>query len=159
MARENSKRGNVVAIMKANEGKPMAEVLQIIQDQMSFDKGTARSYYVWIAKNGLAPGEIPEGRAKAEPKAKAEKPAKAAKPAKKAAEPAQEQSPEELAEIKAKNLERIKNVMKKSGSKVKKTKPAEENADEVIKEIGEAAGLPSFEPPAFLAKDDLKSVL
>lgn len=72
-ARQGSKRGIAVQIMKDNADKPMHEVLKLIAEANAYTLGDARSYYVWIVKNGYAPGVIEERQKKARDPAKAGK--------------------------------------------------------------------------------------
>lgn len=53
-----TKRGTAIEIMKANEGKPMAEVLPLIATALEVNLTGARSYYSWIVENGKGPGVV-----------------------------------------------------------------------------------------------------
>jgi hypothetical protein len=58
MAREGSKRNTAIEIMSSNSDKPMAEVLPLIAKANDIDVSAARSYYVWLVNNKLAPGKV-----------------------------------------------------------------------------------------------------
>jgi hypothetical protein len=157
MAREGSKRGIAIEIMNSNANKPMAEVLELIATANGIDAGAARSYYVYLVKNGMAKGNV---EAKA-PKAKAEKPAKekavkrmakeVAAKAVKAVKPAGPvKSAEEIEKIKAANMARMKAVLAKTKQNVVK--------DEV-EEAPAFAETDAFAAPAFLTKEDVISLV
>ena len=156
MAREGSKRQIAIDIMNANSDKPMAEVLVLIAKANGFDVGTARSYYVYLVKNGMAKGTI---EAKA-PKAKAEKAPKTAKEkavkrmaketvakAKKPEAPAK--SADEIERIKAANMARMKAVLAKTKQNVRK--------DEA--EAPAFAETDNFAAPAFLTKEEVTALV
>lgn len=119
MAREGSKRSQAIAIMNANADKAMDEVVALIASEIEVTEANARSYYTWIVKNGKAAGLIvarPRGRKASAPKARAlkAKPAKTKKAAAtrlaKAKVAVEGKTEAEVAEIKAKNLARLKEV-------------------------------------------------
>jgi hypothetical protein len=156
MAREGSKRGIAIEIMNSNAKKPMAEVLELIATANGIDTGAARSYYVYLVKNGMAKGTI---EAKA-PKAKAEKAPKTAKEkavkrmaketvakAKKHEAPAK--SADEIEKIKAANMARMKAVLGKVKQNVRK--------DEA--EAPAFAETDTFAAPAFLTRDEVNALV
>jgi hypothetical protein len=169
-----SKRSEAIEVMKANEGKSMADVVKLIAERIGVTEGNAKSYYKWIVQHGMAPGEVVKStRAKAEPKAKA---AKAAKPKlvkvpkprvagdKEEAEKAKlgkEKTAEEIADIRAKNLQRLKAV----GAKYARGQYAEGRAGGFTKKQAQEArdyvaavndDLESFKSPTFLSMDEVK---
>lgn len=156
MAREGSKRGIAIEIMNSNAKKPMAEVLELIAKANGIDTGAARSYYVYLVKNGMAKGTI---EAKA-PKAKAEKAPKTAKEkavkrmaketvakAKKPEAPAK--SADEIEKIKAANMARMKAVLAKTKQNVRK--------DEA--EAPAFAETDTFAAPAFLTREEVNALV
>lgn len=153
MAREGSKRAVAIEIMNANADKPMADVLELIAKANGIEVGAARSYYVYLVKQGMAPGKV-EAKAKTEkaPKAAKEKAVKrmvketVAKVKTKAeAVKAVSKSPEEIAKIKAANLARMKSVLAKTKQNVVQ--------DEVSADFGES------DEPAFLTKDEVAELV
>lgn len=161
MAREGSKRAVAIEIMNSNATLPMAEVLPLIAKANGIEVGAARSYYVYLVKNGMAQGKVEaapkapkaEKPAKAvkAPKAKKEKPVKAkAEKAPKAAKPeAPKKSAEEIERIKAANLARMKTVL----GKVKQNVKAEDAEAPAFAETDE------FAAPAFLTKDEVEALV
>ena len=152
MAREGSKRGIAIEIMNSNAKKPMAEVLELIATANGIDTGAARSYYVYLVKNGMAKGTIeakaPKAKAEKAPKApkvKAEKPKKAAKPE------APAKSADEIEKIKAANMARMKAVLAKTKQTVRK--------DEAEAEAPAFAETDTFAAPAFLTKDEVAALV
>ena len=150
MAREGSKRAVAIEIMNSNAKKPMAEVLELIATANGIDTGAARSYYVYLVKNGMAKGTIeakaPKAKAEKAPKTakeKAEKPKKAAKPE------APAKSAEEIDRIKAANMARMKAVLGKVKQNVRK--------DEA--EAPAFAETDTFAAPAFLTREEVASLV
>ena len=157
MAREGSKRGIAIEIMNSNAKKPMAEVLELIAKANGIDTGAARSYYVYLVKNGMAKGTI-EARA---PKAKAEKSAKekavkrmaketVAKATKAVKPTGPVKSAEEIERIKAANMARMKAVLAKTKQNVAKPEADEAPA---------FAETDTFAAPAFLTKDEVAALV
>lgn len=156
MAREGSKRAIAIEIMNSNAKLPMSEVLPLIAKANGIDVGAARSYYVYIVKNGMAKGKV-------EDKPKAEKAPKAAKTpkekavkrmvketVKKASKPtAPVKSAEEIEKIKAANLARMKAVL----GKVKQNVPAADSEAVAFAETD------PFASPAFLTKDEVEALV
>ncbi|MEN6624039.1 MAG: hypothetical protein ABFD50_21145 [Smithella sp.] len=172
-----SKRSEAIEVMKANEGKSMADVVKLIAERIGVTEGNAKSYYKWIVQHGMAPGEIVKtaraAKAKAEPKAKAPKAAKpklvkVPKPRvagdKEEAEKAKlgkEKTAEEIADIRAKNLARLKAV----GQKYAKGQYAEGRVGGFTKKQAQDAidyvqavtdDIDSFKSPTFLSMDEVK---
>lgn len=153
MAREGSKRAIAIEIMNSNAKLPMSEVLPLIAKANGIDVGAARSYYVYIVKNGMAKGAI-EDKPKADkapkaakaPKAKAEK---VAKPKAEKAPKAPVKSAEEIEKIKAANLARMKAVL----GKVKQNVPAADSEAVAFAETD------AFAAPAFLTKDEVEALV
>ena len=115
-----SKRSEAIEVMKANADKTMAEVVTLIAERIGVTEANAKSYYKWIVQHGMAPGEIVKStRAKAEPKAKSVKTAKpklvkVPKPKVQGDKPlVTDKTVEEIADIRAKNLQRLKAVGQK----------------------------------------------
>ena len=124
MAREGSKRQIAIEIMNANADKSMAEVMEMIAKANNLSMGAARSYYKYLAEQGMAAGKVEKiARQKAVTvapvKVKAEKAPKAEKKAK------ETKSPEEIERIKSANLARLKEVHSKRKNVVKKTDEVE----------------------------------
>lgn len=163
-----SKRSDAIEVMKANEGKSMADVVKLIADRIGVTEGNAKSYYKWIVQHGMAPGEVVKtARAKAEPKAKAAKTAKVKlvkvpKPKVQGDKPlVKDKTVEEIADIRAKNLARLKAV----GQKYAKGQYAEGKAGGFTKKQAQEAreyvaavndDLDSFKSPTFLSMDEVK---
>lgn len=53
-----TKRGQAIAIMKANEAKEMNEVCKLISEAIGVTETAARSYYRFIVENGMGPGKV-----------------------------------------------------------------------------------------------------
>lgn len=153
MARIGSKRQVAIDIMNANAKKPMAEVLALISKANDIDTGAARSYYVYLVKQGMAKGKV-EAAPKAEkaPKTAKEKAVKrmaketAAKAIKAVKPTAPAKSAEEIEKIKAANMARMKAVL----GKVKQTVKTEE---------APFAETDTFAAPAFLTKDEVEALV
>lgn len=152
MARIGSKRQVAIDIMNENGKKPMDEVLNLIAKANEIDVGAARSYYVYIVKNGMAKGKV-EAAPKAEKVAK-EKTVKrmakevAAKAVKAVKPKGPVKSAEEIEKIKAANLARMKTVLGKVKQNVVK--------DEEVPTFAETD---AFAAPAFLTKDEVESLV
>ena len=168
-----SKRNTAIEIMKANEGKPMADVLVLIAKAIDVTEAGAKSYYKWIVTNGKAPGEVTasaRGRkagtsATKAPKAAKSKVVKVPKPKVQGDKPkVTDKTVEEIADIRAKNLARLKAV----GKKYAKGQYAEgksggfnPNEAEAARAYVEAVtnDIDSFKAPAFLSSDDVKALV
>ena len=166
-----SKRSEAIEVMKANEGKSMADVVKLIAERIGVTEGNAKSYYKWIVQHGMAPGEVVKStraaKAKAEPKAKSEKTAKpklvkVPKPKVQGDKPlVKDKTVEEINDIRAKNLARLKAV----GAKYQKgqyaegkvggfTKKQAQEAREYVAAVND--DLESFKSPTFLSMDEVK---
>jgi len=167
-----SKRNNAIEIMKANEGKSMADVVALIAEEIDVTEANAKSYYKWIVANGKAPGVV-EKTARA-PKQKSEKAAKPKAPklikpkldnsVLKDKKPIKDKTVEEIADIRAKNLARLKAVGKKymkgqyaegnvGGFSKKEAKEAREYVDAVSNDLD------SFKSPEFLTSDEVRALV
>lgn len=174
-----TKTAQVIAIMTENANKSMDEVCALIE--AGIGAKNARAWYRWVVDRNLAPGKVERkargrqattkaptakertakrmaaeavGAKPKAPKAKAEKAKKEA--------PAGE--PSNLAEIKAKNLARLKDVAARTQKgrffDGAKGVPAGFDADEARAEVAEElASLDSFTPPKFLTKNSIKALV
>ena len=155
-----SKRSDAIRIMKANEGKPMADVVKLIAESISVTEANAKSYYRYIVQHNLGPGAVEKTvRAAKTPKAAKPKLIKA-KPIKLTDKPkVTDKTVEELADIRAKNLARLKAV----GRKYAKGRQAEPRfSDEAFDADAVPnleADLDSLKVPAFLTKDQVKALV
>lgn len=166
-----SKRNTAIEIMKANEGKPMAEVVSLIAASIDVTEANAKSYYKWIVANGKAPGEVVK-TARAPKAAAAPKAPKAAKPKMIKAKPVKltdkpkitDKTVEEIADIRAKNLARLKAVHKKyAKGQYAEGKSGGFTADQAADAVQYVADvtndLDSFKAPEFLSMDDVKALV
>ena len=169
-----SKRSDAIEVMKANEGKPMADVVKLIAAQIDVTEANAKSYYKWIMANVFG-----QAVAKAPRAAKTEKAAKTAKPKlikvpkprvagdKEQAAKAklgQTKTAEEIADIRAKNLQRLKSVHAKyaKGQYAEPTAPGVKDfdADEARAYVEAVTNdLDSFKAPSFLDMDQVKALV
>ena len=128
-----TKRQTAIDIMKANEGKAYADVINLISEAIAVPAASAKSYYKWIVEHNLAPGKVEKtARAPRTPSDKPKAPKAKATPKVKAVPPKfletkakiTDKTVEEiddirkanqarLNEIKAKNLEKLKAVGRK----------------------------------------------
>ena len=118
-----TKNGQIIDLMNKNASLPMAKVVELIAAKVDVSPARARAYYGNFVRKGLAKGAVDKTRAA---KPKAEKPAKAAKATEKL-----EKSVDEIARIKAKNLETMRAVTAKTQKRVARP---------------EGAGVPNFDP-------------
>lgn len=170
-----TRSGLVYSVMNANADKPMAEVLQLIVDAdaasglpgKACDLKRAKAYYTDAVKRGIAGGTV-EKTARAPAAAKAPKAAKGPKLIKVPKPKVQGDKPlvkdktvEEIADIRAKNLARLKAV----GQKYAKGQYAEGRAGGFTKKQAQEArdyvaavndDLDSFKSPTFLSMDEVK---
>ena len=119
---KDTKTSRVIAIMTANKDKPMFDVCAIIERDLPCKPGYGKTWYRWCVKEGVAPGAlVAAARSAPVSTPKTEKAPKASPKVKVAAEPKVSPKPaktaEEVAAIKAANLERIRQVAAKMGSK------------------------------------------
>lgn len=166
-----SKRSDAIEVMKANEGMSMADVVTLIAERIGVTEANAKSYYKWIVQHGMAPGEIVKStraaKAKAEPKAKSVKTAKpklvrVPKPKVQGDKPlVTDKTVEEINDIRAKNLQRLKAV----GQKYARGQYAEGRAGGFTKKQAQDAidyvqavtdDIDSFKSPTFLSLDEVK---
>lgn len=159
-----SKRETAINIMKANATLPMNETVKLIAEQIGVTEANAKSYYRWIVANGKAPGVVEKtARAPKTPRApKAAKPKLIKVPKPKVAGDklkVTDKTVEELADIRAKNLARLKAV----GAKYAKGRTATPRFSDEPFDANAVpnleAELDSFKVPAFLTKDQLKAVI
>ena len=163
-----SKRADAIFIMNENAALPMADVVKIIADRIGVTEANAKSYYKWIVANGKASGVVQ----KTERAAKTPKAPKAAKPKlikpkldksiMKDRKPITDKTAEEIADIRNKNLARLKAV----GRKYAKGQYAEgrsgvthteEEAREIVSNFENE--LDSFKAPKFLNMDQVKALV
>ena len=149
------KRELAVALFKANSGKSQIELIKLCADQLNISQPNARYHLTYAIKHGLlgetevqksARGRKASGAVKVKAPAKAQKKVTASK------------SADEVAEIKEKNLKRLKEV----GEKFNKTrKQLAKESDEAKSELDAqvTTELEGFEAPAFLTKRDLVSLV
>jgi hypothetical protein len=162
-----SKRSDAIEIMKANAKLPMADVVALIADRIGVTDANAKSYYKWIVANGKAPGEV-VASARAPKAAKAPKVAKVKmvkvpKPKVQGDKPkVTDKTVEELADIKAKNLARLKAV----GAKYQKGQYADGARGRIHTDAQARAEvsnleneLDSFKAPKFLNMADVKALV
>ena len=158
-----SKRSDAIRVMKANEGKPMADVVKLIAEQISVTEANAKSYYRYIVQHNLGPGAVEKttrATGTKAPKTPKVKMVKVPKPKVQGDKPkVTDKTVEELEDIRKKNLARLKAV----GRKYAKGRTAEArfsdepfDADAVPNLEAE---LDSFKAPAFLNKDTLKALV
>lgn len=163
-----SKRSDAIEIMKANPSLPMGDVVALIADRIGVTDANAKSYYRWIVQHGMAPGVV-EKTARA-PKAKAEKAPKAAKPKLIKAKPIKltdkpkvtDKTVEELADIRAKNLARLKAVGRKyaKGQYAEGRSGREHTDEEARAEVTNLENeLDSFKAPKFLNMSDVRALV
>ena len=158
-----SKRETAIEIMKANPTLPMRDVVALIADRIGVTDANAKSYYRWIVANDKAPGLVEKTartvRTARTPKEKKPKMIKA-KPVKLADKPkVTDKTVEELADIRAKNLARLKAVGKKyqKGQYAEPRVSDEPFDDSAVPNL--EAELDSFKVPAFLSKDQVKALV
>jgi len=164
-----SKRATAIAIMAANADKAMDEVVAMIAAANEITVANAKSYYRWIVQNGMAAGSIEKpARVVKEKvaKVKAEKVVKAPQPHWRRNLRLPVANADELAKIKAANLQRMKEVTTKSRQFLPgqvangKKSAAPVDPDEARAEVDNILnGLDSFKAPAFLTKDQIRSLV
>lgn len=172
-----TRSGLVHDVMNAHANEPMEKVLVLIveADQRSgipgkiCDLKRAKAYYNLAIKNGLAKGigattVTRTAKTKAAPKAKAPKliKPKLDKSIMKDRKPVTDKTVEEMADIRAKNLARLKAV----GSKYAKGQVAEGKSGRVHTDAEARAEvskledeLDSFKAPAFLKMDQVRALV
>lgn len=166
-----SKRSDAIEVMKSNANLSMGDCVKLIADKIGVTEANAKSYYKWIVANGKAPGTVEKTvRApKATAKPKTPKAPKMIKPKLdtsilKDKKKVTDKTVEELADIRAKNLERLRAVGRKyaKGRVAEPTATGVENfdADEARAEIANLdRELDSFKAPKFLNMSDVKALV
>lgn len=160
----------VIRIMKENQGKPMADVLPLLMAEFGWTEKNARAAYALRVKADPSLGTI-EKAARAPAAAKAPKAAKGPKLVKVPKPKVQGDKPkitdktvEEIADIRAKNLARLKAV----GQKYAKGQYAEGRSGGFTKAQAQEArdyvdavsnDLDSFKAPTFLTMDQVKAIV
>lgn len=163
-----SKRSDAITVMKDNANLPMADVVALIADRIGVTDANAKSYYRWIVAHNLAPGVVEKSTKAAKPKtAKAAKAPKLikAKPdmsITKDRKPVTDKTAEEIADIRAKNLARLKAVGKKyQKGQYAEGKAGREHTDEEARAEVENLenSLDSFKAPKFLNMADVRALV
>jgi hypothetical protein len=148
---KGSKTANAIAVMTANSNKPMAEVIPLIATASGVDERLARNYYLWVVRKGLANGNIEKV---ARSRKVADKIVKsvskgAVKASKKSTKEVVEKSADEIAAIKAKNLETLRKVTNRN----KKVR----DYDVTRLAAAEGEGVKDFDPQ--LAREEVDAIL
>ena len=165
-----SKRSDAIEVMKSNATLPMADVVKLIADKIGVTEANAKSYYKWIVANGKGPGVVVKDvRApKAAAKPKTPKAPKLIKPkldtsVLKDKKKVTDKTVEELADIRAKNLERLRAVGRKyaKGRTAENIRSGVEHTDEEARAEVENLenSLDSFKAPKFLNMSDVKALV
>ena len=160
-----SKRNDAIFIMTENATLPMADVVKLIAEKIGVTEANAKSYYRWIVANGKAPGVVEKTtRAKSDRAPKAAKPKLIkAKPVKLADKPKiTDKTVEEIADIRAKNLARLKAVGKKyAKGQYAEGKSGRDHTDEEARaEVANLENeLDSFKAPAFLNMNQVRALV
>jgi hypothetical protein len=156
--RPGSKIEMIINHMKANADKPMDVVCTEMLEFVKTNMADVRSYYRWAVKNDIAPGVVTGGRGGGPRKTKevsatkmlkdlglktiAQPPFLEVKPSK---------SPEEVARIKAANLQKMREISDKM-----KSKRVVDIADDNDTDVEERD---SFSSPSYLTKDEVKALV
>lgn len=157
----------VIRIMRANVGKPMAEVLPLLMAEFGWTEKNARAAYALRVKADPTIGFV-EKAARAPSAAKAPKTAKpklikVPKPKVQGDKPKiTDKTVEEIADIRAKNLARLKAVGRKyaKGQYAEGASGREHTDDEAREIVSEMEHeLDSFKAPAFLKMADVKALV
>ena len=160
-----SKRNDAIFIMTENATLPMADVVKLIAEKIGVTEANAKSYYRWIVANGKAPGTVEKtARAKSTKEPKAAKPKLIkAKPIKLTDKPKiTDKTVEEIADIRAKNLARLKAVGKKyAKGQYAEGKSGRDHTDEEARaEVANLENeLDSFKAPAFLNMNQVRALV
>ena len=160
-----SKRNDAIFIMTENATLPMADVVKLIAEKIGVTEANAKSYYRWIVANGKAPGVVEKtARAKSTKEPKAAKPKLIkAKPIKLTDKPKiTDKTVEEIADIRAKNLARLKAVGKKyAKGQYAEGKSGRDHTDEEARaEVANLENeLDSFKAPAFLNMNQVRALV
>lgn len=158
-----SKRSDAIVVMKDNATLPMADVVKLIADRIGVTEANAKSYYRYIVQHNLGPGTVEKTTTRAPktstPKATKPKMIKA-KPIKLVDKPKiTDKTVEELADIRAKNLARLKAVGRKyaKGQYAEPRVSDEPFDDSAVPNL--EAELDSFKAPRFLSVDQVKTLV
>ena len=158
-----SKRSDAIVVMKDNATLPMADVVKLIADRIGITEANAKSYYRYIVQHNLGPGAVEKTTTRAPktstPKATKPKMIKA-KPIKLTDKPkVTDKTVEELADIRAKNLARLKAVGRKyaKGQYAEPRTSDEPFDDSAVPNL--EAELDSFKAPKFLTVNQVKSLV
>jgi len=162
----------VIRIMKENAGKAMADVLPLLQAEFGWTEKNARAAYALRVKADPSLGTVEKAARSAAPKApKSTKPKliKVPKPRiagdKEQAEKAalgKTKTAEEIADIRAKNLARLKAVGRKyaKGQAADGARGCIHTAEEARAEVANLeAELDSFKAPKFLNMAEVKALV
>ena len=156
---------SAIFIMTENATLPMADVVKLIAEKIGVTEANAKSYYRWIVANGKAPGVVEKtARAKSVKTPKAAKPKLIkAKPIKLTDKPKiTDKTVEEIADIRAKNLARLKAVGKKyAKGQYAEGKSGRDHTDEEARaEVANLENeLDSFKAPAFLNMNQVRALV
>lgn len=157
----------VIRIMRANVGKPMAEVLPLLQAEFGWTEKNARAAYALRVKADPTIGAVEKAARAASTKAPkaAAKPKliKVPKPKVQGDKPKiTDKTVEEIADIRAKNLARLKAVGRKyaKGQYAEGASGREHTDDEAREIVSEMEHeLDSFKAPKFLKMADVKALV
>lgn len=162
-----SKRSDAIEVMKANEGKPMADVVKLIAAQIDVTEANAKSYYKWIMANvfGQAVAKTPRATKTVKEVKTKTKMIKVPKPKVQGNKPKiTDKTVEEINDIRAKNLQRLKSVHQKyaKGQYAEPTAPGVKDfdADEARAYVDAVTNdIDSFKSPSFLNMDEVKALV
>lgn len=162
-----SKRNDAIEIMKANAETSMVEVVAMIAAKINVTEANAKSYYKWIVANGKAPGEVIKTTRAKTVKATTTKTkmVKVPKPKVQGDKPKiTDKTVEEINDIRAKNLARLKSVGKKyaKGQYAEPTATGvpDFDADEARAYVDSVTNdLDSFKSPSSLTADEVKALV
>jgi len=157
-----SKRSDAIVVMNENATLPMADVVKLIAERIGVTEANAKSYYRYIVQHSLASGVVVKSeRAPKSSTPKATKPKLIkAKPIKLVDKPkVTDKTVEELADIRAKNLARLKAVGRKyaKGQYAEPRTSDEPFDDSAVPNL--EAELDSFKAPKFLTVNQVKSLV
>jgi hypothetical protein len=162
-----SKRSDAIVVMNENAALPMADVVKLIAERIGVTEANAKSYYRYIVQHSLASGVVVKSERTAKtpraPKTAKPKMIKVPKPKVQGDKPKiTDKTVEEIADIRAKNLARLKAV----GRKYAKGQYAEgrsgvTHTDDEAREIVSnfETELDSFKAPKFLNMNQVKALV
>ena len=161
-----SKRSDAIVVMNENAALPMADVVKLIAERIGVTEANAKSYYRYIVEHSLAVGVVVKTQRAAKtstPKTAKPKMIKVPKPKVQGDKPKiTDKTVEEIADIRAKNLARLKAV----GRKYAKGQYAEgrsgvshtdDEAREIVSNMEQE--LDSFQAPKFLSMGQVKALV